>query len=251
MSFWNKTSPAAAGVVLPSVKITSTENQPSADTKWIEVEGYKGLNPDMTGYGGFQYELGKTYYADGDIEECKNGFHFCLQLTHIPAYGYRWQEKTRYFKVKALVREEDYLGYGQYGIKLGTLIVVTKLVAKEITLIEELALDEVYNALEPDISQDAFVRFYRSNMEFKDFLREEFQSSLQGKYSDTFIMVLFDKAAQDVDDGTQLAVLNGYNMTTIDKDKDLCISLNHIYKKAIALYEEGVSTDVRAYLLLK
>lgn len=42
------------------------------DEKWIEVEGYKGLTQEMQGYGGFQYELGKTYTTDEEVSLCSD-----------------------------------------------------------------------------------------------------------------------------------------------------------------------------------
>ena len=44
------------------------------------MKGYKALNKDMTAYGGFLYELGKTYHMDGEIKPCARGFHFCKSI---------------------------------------------------------------------------------------------------------------------------------------------------------------------------
>lgn len=38
---------------------------------------YKGTDKDMKCYGGFQYELGKTYKDDGAIRCGRKGFHSC------------------------------------------------------------------------------------------------------------------------------------------------------------------------------
>ena len=45
-----------------------------------EMKGYKGFNSDLTCLD-FQYEVGKTYHQDGDLQVCSNGFHFCKNLT--------------------------------------------------------------------------------------------------------------------------------------------------------------------------
>ena len=46
------------------------------------VKGYKGFKQDLT-CRGFQYEIGKTYEYDGDIELCRQGFHFCRELRNV------------------------------------------------------------------------------------------------------------------------------------------------------------------------
>ena len=49
------------------------------------IRGYKVFNPDWT-CRGFKYEVGKTYELDGELEICKNGFHFCKNM--IDCYDY-------------------------------------------------------------------------------------------------------------------------------------------------------------------
>ena len=46
------------------------------------VKGFKGFKQDLT-CRGFQYEIGKTYEYDGDIELCRQGFHFCRELRNV------------------------------------------------------------------------------------------------------------------------------------------------------------------------
>lgn len=46
----------------------------------MSIKGYKVFNPDWT-CKGFQYEVGKTYKHNGNIEVCERGFHFCQKAS--------------------------------------------------------------------------------------------------------------------------------------------------------------------------
>ena len=46
------------------------------------VKGFKGFNEDLT-CRGFQYEIGKTYKHNGEVELCRSGFHFCRKLKDV------------------------------------------------------------------------------------------------------------------------------------------------------------------------
>lgn len=50
-----------------------------------EIKGYKGFDKDLK-CRNFQYEVGKEYKHNGNIELCSEGFHFCKRLMDI--YGY-------------------------------------------------------------------------------------------------------------------------------------------------------------------
>ena len=43
------------------------------------MKGYKMFNNDWTCQG-FQFEVGKTYEIEGEIELCSRGFHFCTKI---------------------------------------------------------------------------------------------------------------------------------------------------------------------------
>ena len=62
------------------------------------MKGYKAFNSDLTCLG-MQYEVGKEYTHDGDISLCKQGFHFCEQLTGCYQY---YDSKSRICEVEAL-----------------------------------------------------------------------------------------------------------------------------------------------------
>lgn len=47
---------------------------------------FKMMEKDMTTCDGFQYEIGGIYELDGEIEACKNGFHFSDRLDELLKY---------------------------------------------------------------------------------------------------------------------------------------------------------------------
>ena len=63
------------------------------------MKGYKGTDKDMC-CRGMQYEVGKTFHADGKIEVCDNGLHFCIRLTDVFDY-YEHNNGNRFFEVEA------------------------------------------------------------------------------------------------------------------------------------------------------
>ena len=59
-----------------------------------KITTFKGTDKDMKCHGGFQYELGKEYSTNGDVEACANGFHACEipldVFNHFPPAGNRF-----------------------------------------------------------------------------------------------------------------------------------------------------------------
>ena len=119
------------------------------ETEWIWVEGYKGTNADMT-CNGYQYELGKIHEMPegSEIELCGSGFHFCKHLRSVFDY-YAIGGGHRFFKVKALVRKEDwddkyiatvrYITYSRFSID-------DKFTSKAIEFISEVPEDDIFAA---------------------------------------------------------------------------------------------------------
>lgn len=64
------------------------------------VKGYKVFNPDWTCIG-FQYEVGKTFEHDGNIELCGSGFHFCQKASDCFNY-YDFNSNNKVAEVEAL-----------------------------------------------------------------------------------------------------------------------------------------------------
>ena len=98
-----------------------------------EIIAYKGMNSDMI-CRDFKYELGKTYKTDkAKLYECR--FHACLNPRDV--LGYYSQEKgSRYFKVllSGEITKCDSFD--------------TNVAATEITILEEINIDELINTTE-------------------------------------------------------------------------------------------------------
>ena len=101
--------------------------------KGIELIAYKGMNSDMT-CRDFKYELGKTYKTD-KAELCNCGFHACLNPRDVLDY-YSQNENSRYFKVKL---SGEITKCGKY---------YTEVAATEITILEEINIDEIIKTTE-------------------------------------------------------------------------------------------------------
>ena len=101
--------------------------------KSIEVIAYKGMKSNMTCLG-FQYKIGETYKTN-KVKLCECGFHACLTPIDV-LYYYPKEEHSRYFKVKL---------YGEIA-KCGNFD--TKVAATEITILEEINVDEIINDTE-------------------------------------------------------------------------------------------------------
>ena len=116
--------------------------------EWVRVKGYKGMHEDMKAHYDFQYELGKTYTVEDpdSVSICEYGYHFSLNLKDVFRY-YDLANNNRFFKVEALVRKKD---YNEYGKTYTTTIFsdrVDKLAAKEITILEEVSVKEMFEEI--------------------------------------------------------------------------------------------------------
>lgn len=205
-----------------------SQTLPQEDEKqeeYIWVEGYKGTDSEMKGYKGFQYEIGKEYTCDGEPVICKNGFHFCLELEDVFSYFELWNNNSRFFKVKALVKKSDFESCGKFYFMGGK---IDKIAAKTIKLEYELTNAELRDNIKLDslISLEEFIEI-RNIGNLRLGLIKIAKERLSGKYSDTFISVLCDEKIMDF------------------------ASFKKIVNTAIALHDEDVSADMRAFLLMR
>lgn len=199
--------------------------------EWIWVEGYKGVDENMQGYGGYQYELGVEYSVDGKIEECKNGLHFSKNLKD--ACSYRDCLSHRFFKVKGLVKASDAALYGQglydnspYGFT--NFYIKDKLVAKKIILIEEIT-----------DSEEMLLQIQKKYSEIKTF--DDVKKARSHGY-DKFVKIKY------------IEILSKYFselFVELFVEKFDISNFPYKAKEIIAYMEEGVSKDVAIYLLMK
>lgn len=128
------------------------------EEEYIWVKGFKGTDKDMRCKGDYQYELGKQFDLDADVEPvtCSKGFHFCKDLESVFRY-YKIGDGNRFFEVEALVKKnalesknksnvcasldqwaKTYMSFANYDDKYA---------AKSIRFVRELTADEVFETV--------------------------------------------------------------------------------------------------------
>ena len=92
------------------------------------MKGYKAFDKNLQ-CRGFQFEVGKTYKHEGEIELCESGFHFCEKCVDCFGY-YNFDKNIRICEIEALgnVKKSDN---------------DSKCVTDEIKIVHELTWDEV------------------------------------------------------------------------------------------------------------
>ena len=124
--------------------------------EYVWVKGFKGTDKDMRCQD-YQYELGKQFDLDEDIEPavCSRGFHFCKSLENVFRH-YKIGDGHRFFEVEALVRKCDLdpkkKDYAKHANVAWSLYRTSshyddKYAAKSIQFIRELTADEVFESV--------------------------------------------------------------------------------------------------------
>lgn len=198
---------------------------PKPEEEWVWVEGYKGVDENMQGYDGFQYEINIEYSVDGEVIVCRNGLHFSLNLKD--AFKYKDCFSDRFFKVKAYVRKRDLDRYGRYDLYSLSATRSDKLAAQKIILTEEITntaemvgtICEMYPIIET-ISDLKQVKM----LGYEKFKNNKCKEKLSKYFSELFAEIFVDKQS--------------YNL--VSKTNEL-----------VAYMEEGISKDVAIYLVMK
>ena len=153
------------------------------------MKGYKMLNANMTAmYGSMTYEVGKTYELKEEIIPCKQGFHFCEELTDCLYYYPNLDNSKRFFEIETgdnIIEKKD------------------KCVTDEITLIRELSLEEILQYIRENknkVNWKAVCRYQKLSEEFI----QEFQDRVDWnciseyqKLSEEFIREFADRVDWD------------------------------------------------------
>ena len=210
-----------------SAIIKTEEKETLPKEEWVWIEGYKATDKDMK-CKGYQFELGKMFTHEGELIECKSGFHFCPELMDCFHY-YTIGKGNRYFKVRALInihQKYDHRAVTVSGYPLssstGFMRDTDKRVAKQIEFLEEISRDDLIKCLFADSYQ-----------------------SMTEKFKEDIIQhgVPMANKIQSID---KLKETNVYSQEVID-----IIVINDKIKLAYALTKENISQDTRLLILLK
>ena len=120
------------------------------------VKGFKMTNNDMT-CRNFKYEIGKEYHLEGEIIPCRNGFHFCKELSNCLNYYDNIKGNKRFFEIEA---------WGKV-IDRGD-----KSVANNIKFIRELSIDEVFDYIRKNKDKVNWGYISERQILSEDFIRE-------------------------------------------------------------------------------
>jgi len=218
---------------VPEFTMTGDEEVPKEE-EWVWVDGYKGTNANMM-CRDFQYELGKRFDMpeDAEIDVCISGFHLCTKLADVYDY-YHIGDGNRFFKVRALVRKDEYAkaidaaNHNVYFISLyGSKD--SKLAAKSIEFIEELTPDTILKGYRTDgwTDEDKLDAITHSigyvNEKYKKIEQEKQKQTLVDLgYSEAFVSWLIseDKYGIAYAVGTQKDLSMDVKVLTILHDDD-------------------------------
>ena len=250
----------------------SPELEPKPEKEWIWVKGYKGFNEqwvdgklELTGRNSFVYNQdGETsireYEDENNLKECETGLHFCTKLVNvfgfyspifnrITAYGsYGYANvigfyNTVFAEIEAEV-EKDY--YEKYKSR-------EKLVARKIRITRILSNKEIFENLDDKYSCDSYFKTFEEFNYIKNALHEytinnpdilESDSLALGRYIDGVAKELIKKRKAS---NVNILIEHGYSPTFA---KIIMDKYSDAFEDAIAYVDEGLSPDMRAYLIV-
>lgn len=208
------------------------EVQKKVEDEWIWVEGYKGTDKNMQCYNEFQYELNKQF----DMEDAKvgeYGFHFSKNIDVI-LKNYSIRFNNRFFKVKGLIKKEDYNDNNE-------------LSAKSIIFIKELNYFDLKDYINKNLIFIENEKEYNYCLNCNDYKNNYYNKLRKEKiikqiknlgFTELFSQLIYKK----------LEKINwSYCTSTKEKDIKYIDNLN-IIKSFI---EENISRDLLIYLIIE
>lgn len=148
----------------------------------MEVIGYKCFNKDLTNRYGFKFEVGKSYYVNGEISfgNNGNGFHFCKNLEDTFRYFPTFDEDVSVCLVKGYGKlceyEDDYNGY------------YDMYACSNIDIIKQLSRDEIIDIMinSNELKVCRFIQCFRLNDNEIEKFRDKFKSNNVNFYIDYY-----------------------------------------------------------------
>lgn len=174
---------------ISKVEPTKEPEKPKNE-EWIWVEGFKGMEKDMT-CRDMQYEVGKTYTYDGKVERCEAGYHFSTTIEGCLRY-YSLNKGNRFFRVKALVKKEEFEQVSEYVRR--EYHYEDKLASKVIVIGEELTTSEIFSMYEygKKLEHEKYYELAREigvDDAYKVYLKDKL---IENNYSEPFAKMLVD-----------------------------------------------------------
>lgn len=106
-----------------------------------KIISYKAFNSDLTCFGNFQYEIGKTYTTTGYIKCCERGFHACPEPAAV--FNYYNIYSSRF----AIVEQSGIFDIDEDKICSSKIKIIKELSLKELIKHEILWIDKNFNPL--------------------------------------------------------------------------------------------------------
>ena len=193
-------------------------NRENTESHYVWVDGFKFTDANMCGMNDYQYAIGGSYSIPSDPVICETGFHFCLKLYDCLRWcGDVFEKDSRFFHVKALVKEEDLNSYNY----------MHKIAAKEIQIVSEVSDSELLEAVREVYTEVDSVDDLNRYDSYKLFLKDKLKSMLkQNGFSEAFILFYIYEYSE----------LRNYLFQ---------------YRRIKAIICENISHDLKVYELLK
>jgi hypothetical protein len=148
------------------------------------IKGYKAINNDCSNRYGFKFEVGKTYFKDGEIKfgNNGNGFHLCLNIEDTLRYFDFFNERCLICEVEGSgeVKEFEDTYNDYYDMYVVSNIKITKIMSRKDIL------DEVLKSLN-EIRICRFISGYKlTSNEIRKIIKKYYNNPTILKYIDYY-----------------------------------------------------------------